>query len=60
MVSATPPAPTPATRTVTMTESFAIAPGGGRPLWLLVPIGLVLLGAFALLVASLGDRKSVV
>jgi hypothetical protein len=41
-----------------MTESFAIAPGGGRPLWLLVPIGLVLLGAFALLVASLGGART--
>src|SRR5690606_13903103 len=36
-----------------MTETFAIAPAGSRPLWYLVPVGLILLTVLAVLFISL-------
>lgn len=41
-----------------MTESFVIAPAGPRPLWLLVPVGIILLLVFAMLLLSLRGGTS--
>jgi len=41
-----------------MPDVFPIVPSGGRPLWLLVPVGLVLLIAFGMLALSLGGARA--
>ena len=41
-----------------MTESFVIAPAGSRPLWLLIPVALVLLVVFSVLMLSLRGGTS--
>ncbi|HEX6643517.1 MAG TPA: PH domain-containing protein [Gemmatimonadales bacterium] len=40
-----------------MTETFAIAPAGSRPLWFLLPLGLVLLTVLAILLSSLYSSR---
>jgi hypothetical protein len=41
-----------------MAESFVIAPAGTRPLWLLIPVGLLLLVVFSVLLLSLRGGTS--